>query len=111
MPTSGPEWNLSKTPLDVQLAVGESVLSDTVCISPEGKLFSQPGMLKMPFNIYEVPELTEIVFEFLDLNTHQWRRMVAVFTVDGKLTLRRSLFVFHFLVRTRLTTRVSGFSH
>ena len=85
--TSDPEWKLSKTALDVKLTVGESVLSDIVCIDPKGRVSSRPCVLKMPFNIYEVPELSEIVFEFFDLDTHQWRRRDAVFTFDGFITV------------------------
>ena len=78
------EWELSRVSSDIDLAIGESVLSDIISIGPEGKVFTKPAKLKIPYNIYNVPEFTEIVCERFDLDSNQWERILAVFSRDGE---------------------------
>ena len=80
----GVEWELSKVSCDIDLAIGESILSDIISIGPEGKVFTKPAKLKIPYNIYDVPEFTEVVCQRFDLDSNQWERIIAVFSRDGK---------------------------
>lgn len=80
----GVALGLSRDSCDIGLAIGESVLSDIISVGPEGNTFTKSAKLKIPFNIYDAPEFTEVVCERFDLDSNQWRRIAAVFSIDGK---------------------------
>ena len=78
------DWRVSRVSCQTDLAIGEAVLSDVISIGPEGKSFTKTATLKIPYNIYEVPELTEVVCECLDVKSNKWERAFAVFSQDGE---------------------------
>ena len=80
IPDEGVEWELSRVSCDIDLAIGEAILGDIISICPEGKVFTKPAKLKIPYNIYDVPEFTEVVCERFDLDSNQWERIIAVFS-------------------------------
>lgn len=97
--SSSLEIELSRKSLpnnSVDLAFGESRLSDVIIFGPENTTLLKPCTLNIPYHLHEKPSMTEIVAKHFIPSEEKWINLPASLiteTIEGKKTCRFPLFL------------------